>query len=159
MRITLAQTLIMAVFSTLVSADALRGQGIMDRKVSINVRNAEMKSILMEIEKQTSVVFTYRANLIKGLKNVSFSTSDGRLGDVLAELLSPNVIVLALDDEEEIILKPNAETRHARNISVAENLVAVVTGVVTDEAGQPVPGVNVLQKGTTNGTTTDADGR
>ena len=107
MRITLAQILILAIFSTLVSASSLSGQGIMDRKVSINVHNAEMKSILSELEKQTSVVFTYRANLIKGLKNVSFSTTDMRLGDVLTQLLSPDIVVLALEDDEEIILKPN----------------------------------------------------
>lgn len=34
-----------------------------------------------------------------------------------------------------------------------------VTGKVTDEAGLSLPGVNVLEKGTTNGTVTDADGR
>jgi TonB-dependent starch-binding outer membrane protein SusC len=34
-----------------------------------------------------------------------------------------------------------------------------VTGTVKDDQGQPLPGVNVLHKGTTNGTTTDADGR
>lgn len=33
-----------------------------------------------------------------------------------------------------------------------------VTGVVKDEAGFPIPGVNVLVKGSTNGTTTDIDG-
>lgn len=34
-----------------------------------------------------------------------------------------------------------------------------VTGVVTDKAGAPVIGANVLEKGTTNGTITDVDGR
>lgn len=33
-----------------------------------------------------------------------------------------------------------------------------VTGTVTDESGETVPGVNVVLKGTTNGTTTDLDG-
>lgn len=33
-----------------------------------------------------------------------------------------------------------------------------VTGKVTDETGLPLPGVNVLEKGTTNGTVTDANG-
>lgn len=33
-----------------------------------------------------------------------------------------------------------------------------VTGVVTDPQGIPLPGVNVLEKGTTNGTMTDFDG-
>ena len=34
-----------------------------------------------------------------------------------------------------------------------------VSGVVSEDDGQPLPGVNVVEKGTTNGTTTDASGR
>lgn len=34
-----------------------------------------------------------------------------------------------------------------------------ITGTVTSEDGSPVPGVNVVQKGTTNGTATDFDGK
>ncbi len=33
-----------------------------------------------------------------------------------------------------------------------------VTGTVTDNSGMPLPGVNVVEKGTSNGTTTDFDG-
>jgi len=34
-----------------------------------------------------------------------------------------------------------------------------VSGVVTDENSTPVPGVNIVEKGTANGTTTDSEGR
>lgn len=34
-----------------------------------------------------------------------------------------------------------------------------VSGVVRDDTGSPIPGVNVIEKGTTNGTATDVDGR
>lgn len=34
-----------------------------------------------------------------------------------------------------------------------------VSGVVKDDAGTAIPGVNVIEKGTTNGTTTDVDGK
>jgi len=34
-----------------------------------------------------------------------------------------------------------------------------ISGVVTDENATPVPGVNIVEKGTSNGTTTDAEGR
>jgi len=33
-----------------------------------------------------------------------------------------------------------------------------VSGKITDETGEPLPGVNVIEKGTTNGTVSDADG-
>ena len=34
-----------------------------------------------------------------------------------------------------------------------------VSGTLTSQKGETMPGVNIIQKGTTNGTTTDADGR
>jgi hypothetical protein len=34
-----------------------------------------------------------------------------------------------------------------------------ISGTVTDEKGETVPGISVLIKGTTQGTTTDADGK
>lgn len=34
-----------------------------------------------------------------------------------------------------------------------------ISGVITDDAGQPLPGVSILEKGTTNGTTTDEGGQ
>ncbi|VAW11588.1 TonB-dependent receptor [hydrothermal vent metagenome] len=47
-------------------------------------------------------------------------------------------------------------------ISNAENEYSVyqstVTGTITDEKGVPLAGVNIVEKGTTNGTTTDFDG-
>ena len=32
-------------------------------------------------------------------------------------------------------------------------------GTITDELGQPIPGVNILEKGTNNGVVSDFDGR
>lgn len=36
--------------------------------------------------------------------------------------------------------------------------LAVIQGKITDNSGQPIPGVNIVEKGTTNGTQTDFDG-
>jgi len=45
-------------------------------------------------------------------------------------------------------------------LTTVENPVAqTVTGTITDETGSPLPGVNILEKGTTNGTVSDADGK
>lgn len=56
------------------------------------------------------------------------------------------------DIEKEVVFKINAPI---------SNLVSVqqsISGTVTDETGAPLPGATVLEKGTTNGTTTDFDG-
>lgn len=75
----------------------------------------------------------------------------------------------ALDTHGEGALNRKVSLRleDANNASAAEVTVirttalqgVQVSGVVTDDTGSPVPGVNVVEKGTTNGTATDVDGR
>ncbi len=45
----------------------------------------------------------------------------------------------------------------ARDINYQDDQITV-TGTVNDETGQPVPGVNIFEKGTGNGTVTNVDG-
>lgn len=45
---------------------------------------------------------------------------------------------------------------YAQRINSVER---TITGRVIDQVGEPLPGVNVMQKGTTNGTITDMDGK
>ncbi|GAB3263261.1 TonB-dependent receptor [Larkinella harenae] len=55
----------------------------------------------------------------------------------------------------------NSETTElARKATLSTAPVAIdITGTVTDESGLGLPGVNVVVKGSTQGTTTDADGK
>lgn len=45
------------------------------------------------------------------------------------------------------------------NNGTSADMVIMVTGTILDENGQTLPGVNVIEKGTTNGTTTDVSGQ
>lgn len=44
-------------------------------------------------------------------------------------------------------------------MSLPDEMAFAVSGTVTDEQNQPVPGVNVIERGTSNGTSTDAEGK
>lgn len=48
--------------------------------------------------------------------------------------------------------------QHSDMASSGLSYVITVSGTVTDENGLSMPGVNVIEKGTTQGTTTDASG-
>lgn len=52
-----------------------------------------------------------------------------------------------------------AETISQDNKKEISPQQASITGKVTDSGGNPLPGVNVVEKGTTNGTVTDLDGK
>jgi TonB-linked SusC/RagA family outer membrane protein len=159
MKITVIQFLLMVILTSLVSAASLKGQSILDRKVSIDAENREIKSILSDIERQTSVVFTYRPRLIQASKKITFRVKDTRLEDVLQQLFSPEISYLAVDEEEEIVLRFNSHLASSGPAPVTTGIVPInVSGKVTDEADQPLPGVNILVKGTTIGIVTDVDG-
>ncbi|MEP2058575.1 MAG: TonB-dependent receptor [Maribacter litoralis] len=51
----------------------------------------------------------------------------------------------------------NEKTSSSNEVEV-KSFQTTITGTVIDEAGQPLPGANVVEKGTTNGTQTDFDG-
>jgi len=48
---------------------------------------------------------------------------------------------------------------HAADLTTISLVDITVTGQVMDETNKPIPGVNVIVKGTTNGTSTDQDGK
>ena len=52
----------------------------------------------------------------------------------------------------------NIQISGLANVARSASSTAVVRGKVTDDTGEPLPGVNVVIKGTTTGTTTDLDG-
>jgi hypothetical protein len=41
----------------------------------------------------------------------------------------------------------------------AQNKTAVISGVVTDDAGMAIPGVNIIERGTKNSASSDMDGK
>lgn len=160
MKVTLTQFLLMVLLTSLVMAGPLKGQGILDRTVSLDSRKKEIRSVLKEIEAQTNVIFTYRENSINASKKISIQAKDAKLVDILNRLFSPEVSFLAVDVEEEIVLSPNpGVSKVVSSPAVIEMMAVTVSGKVTDEAGESLPGVNILEKGTTNGTTADVDGR
>jgi hypothetical protein len=153
MKISATQLLLMIVLTTLVSAEVLKGQGVLDKRISMEAEQSEVKTLLNEIESKAEVAFTYSPKLIKHLPKVSLSVQDAKLSEVLGQIFGPSVEFVLVN--EEIVLKATRE----KELSVPNILLlSRVTGKITDEKGEGMPGVNVVVKGTSNGTVTDAAG-
>lgn len=61
---------------------------------------------------------------------------------------------------QDVHEKAKTETvQHTSGQNVVKGFPKTIRGVVKDEANTPLPGANVLLKGTVQGTSTDADGR
>jgi TonB-dependent starch-binding outer membrane protein SusC len=158
MRITLIQAFIMAVFATLVVASPTNGQEILAKKVTLNAENVELKEVLKYLSQQTSARFTYRASIVQPSRKVSLQVTDVTLSEALEALFSPGITYRAVGSE--IVLNMADEPEKPAIAGDGYHMaIFQVSGQVKDENGIALPGVNVLEKGTTNGTSTDAAGK
>lgn len=143
-------------------------QPALDKKVSLNVRNQEVESVFREIEQRTDIRFVFSRSLIRADRKVSIRVKNQMLYKVLDEVLTPldlkyrasdNLVIISRVDrkDEELInaLTPDITSRKAGElISTDIN----VTGRVSDEKGEALPGVSIMLKGTQTGTASNADG-
>ncbi|MEX1238635.1 MAG: SusC/RagA family TonB-linked outer membrane protein, partial [Cyclobacteriaceae bacterium] len=85
------------------------------------------------------------------------STSIRNLCTLLMRIfLTPLVLTIAVNS----VFSAPVRTSTSHTGATGEVTLAItVSGTVTDNVGSPLPGVNVVEKGTTNGTTTDVSGK
>jgi hypothetical protein len=71
MKVTLIQMLISSVTMVFAYAVNSNGQGVLERKVSVEFTDAKVKDVLAEIEAKTGVSFTYRPRVLRSIQNVN----------------------------------------------------------------------------------------
>lgn len=170
-RIIILQFIISMLFASISFANDLHVQEILDQRISISVANMDIEKVLEKIESQTKVRFIYSHEVIRADRKISFNSQDERLEMVLENLLNPLDISYEVSKKKTILLKRGAkkkapvETGSLLKTSVQEKFTPIATpldktvkGKVTDEKGDPLPGVSVVVKGTTQGATTSTEG-
>lgn len=125
-------------------------------KVSINKQNSSIIEILKEIEKNSEFTFFFNDNRVNVNKTASVNAKNASLEDVLDQVLRNTGYNYQIIDRQ-VLIKASDASRLTAN--AAQQNTKNITGVIHDETGEPVIGANVVEKGTTNGTITDAEGR
>lgn len=168
MRICAVQAMV-AVFLCGVTLAHSNYAQLLDQEISVTIDDLSFEEALKQIGDAAKVKFAYSVDHLAGERHVSLSVDKHTLRDVLEELLTPRHIRYKVHDRESTItlMKMTENDRRHRSFRsedihevTAHPLPISVSGIVRDGATQIVmPGVNVLVKGSTRGTTTDADGR
>ena len=135
-----------------------------DQRLNLNLSfgSASLREVVSAFTEQTGVVFSYETSLGKRtLSDVHVVIQDAPLEEMLNTLFYDTGISWKIKDHVVALTaipssKKNASTGSAPSPSA--NRKPVVTGRVVNEEGEPLVGVNVLVKGTTQGTSTDIDG-
>ncbi len=122
-------------------------------KVSFRVHNETIANVLEAVEKQTDFIFIYDSENVNVDRKVSMEADKTSVFDVLNQLFRNTEIAYTIVNEKIILNKEKAL------LASQQQQPKRVTGVVSDEEGNPIVGATVLVEGTSRGGITDIDGR
>ncbi|MDR6197160.1 TonB-dependent receptor [Siphonobacter sp. SORGH_AS_0500] len=159
----------------MVKAEVSHAQIELDKKVSVHWVNVPLKQAIQSIEKQASLHFVYSPSLIAVDQKINLVSKAEKVGVILNRILTPLLIKYELVNGNIILSRATTPTPippfWEKSSSLKEtvpSLVAetvssiardrIIQGKVTSETGEPLPGVNVLVKGTSIGASTNPEG-
>jgi len=125
------------------------------QKVTINVKQASIASVLDQIQQQTGYDFLYNSTHLQGTKTVDLNFRNAALNEVLEACFSGQPLTYEIENTTVLIHRKKISTP----VPDAEIVQREISGRVTDQQNQPLEGVTVAAKGTNSVTTTDHAGR
>ncbi len=129
--------------------------GVQGQKVTKNFQAESLKTVLKEIEDQTGFSIMYKTDELNENRKVTASFNDANVEEVLNKVLGRDLSFTIEDKMIVIFNKTNALQASSQPVGIKNKNVS---GVISDANGEPLIGVSVRVKGTTQGTTTNFDG-
>lgn len=138
--------LLFFIFTTQISQSAFS----QEKKITFSLKNASLKEIISEIRKTSDYDFVYRDVKLESFARRDVSFKDATVEQILTDCLKGTDLAYEINGKTIIIRR--------QAVNQEKGKTKVITGKVTDEQGNALPGVTVMIKGTSLGTATGADG-
>ena len=154
-------TLFMLFFGILFSQAATGySQGI---ELTFNLKSASIKEVCEEIETNSNFRFIFAGNAKKSIqRKVDLNVNSQNIEEILDKILTNTDLAYNIIENQIVIYReekkmtPKEIEKLIPEVSVKQQ--NVVQGKVTDQQGDPLPGVTITIEGTTRGVITDIDG-
>lgn len=130
----------------------------MNQIISIDFEDVPLLEALKEIAEDLDMKLSYSKEVLPIDKNITADFENTTANEVIYTLLKGTGLRYAISAKGSLVLFEYLGTK--QHSAPSDQGVQVVSGIVTDaESGESLPGVNIAIKGTTQGTSTDGDGR
>lgn len=120
-----------------------------EHRISVSVKNGTFYDVVSQIERQSEFMFFYKSEEIDGNQRINLNAKNKLVSEILDEITKNNNLTYKVTGKHIIITKT----------AITSQITKEIVGVVTDERGEPIVGANVVEKGTSNGTITDLEGK
>jgi len=123
-------------------------------KFSFQLSKATIKDVFQEIEQNSEFIIVYSDNMIDVSREVSVKVADVTVERILDQVLKESGNGYEIKDRQIVITEHKGLPFDGLMAQKHE-----LKGLVKTPDGSPLPGATVVEKGTTNGTITDFDGK
>jgi len=123
------------------------------QKVTLSFQNETFEKVLNSIKKQTGLSLVFSEQLVDLNRKVSINANSIELNDVLKQLLAETNLGYEIKNNKLYLVEKKVDELKEFNRKSKK-----ITGLVTDEKGDPIIGASVIEFGTSKGTVTDIKG-
>lgn len=124
--------------------------------VNLDLSGATLRESFKAIEKQTNLNFAYDEKLITANEiKISYNKKRGTVESFLLHVSRQAGLKFRQVNDVVNVQRITSDVEDEVEVFLAE---VTVTGIVTDESGEPLPGASIILKGTSKGTITDVNG-
>jgi len=131
-------------------------------KITLNVKEETVGQIFNKIETISEFRFLYESDKIDLNRKITLNVEKKNISEVLQMLFKGTDVEYKTNDRQILLtIKPkvSSATKESKTSFIKAEQLIEVKGVVSDENNIPLPGVNIVVKGTTVSAQTDFDGK
>lgn len=124
-------------------------------QINLSLDRATLGQVINVLKSQTKYQFFYDDKL-SDINVGAVHVKNANISQLLSQILKGKNVSYKVEDNIVYLSTVKTTTRFMSNASAS---VKTLSGTVRDKSGEPLIGVNVTIKGTTNGTMTDMNGK
>ncbi|PWG79367.1 TonB-dependent receptor [Pararcticibacter amylolyticus] len=125
------------------------------QKISLSGQNIKIEEVFKKIKKQSDYNFFYDTEMLQQTQPVSIDVRNVPVEVVLEKCFAGQPLTFVIEKKTIVVMK---KTGNAETLVRGSVLPVAISGKVTDEKGEGLPGVSVRVKGTSAATSTDING-
>jgi len=128
--------------------------------LSVEFNETPLEQAAEILKQKTSFDFYFDKTVVDRNTTINATFDSSNLREVLTEIsISTGLRFKRINDSIFISYDDSNESEQVEEDIIEEVLLPIqINGRITDSAGEPLPGVNIVIKGTSTGTTSDFDG-
>ena len=105
MRFSFTQLFLLALSTTIILANDVRSQEVLNRHISIKFENENPKIVLQTIEKVADVSFSYRKGLLHKERKITLDVQNEALSNVLNRIFKPIGIEYEVIGQQIVLMR------------------------------------------------------